>query len=71
MMHTAFGWRWGVVLCAMTAAASAQNAGQVLFNAPRVFAGGTNYIVTADFNGDGKLDMAAIRFPIQPFVGFD
>jgi hypothetical protein len=47
------------VFCAVTVSGSAPAAQNVSFDAPRVFAGGTNFnhIAVADFNGDGQPDL--------------
>lgn len=53
-------WFQAAVFCAAANAGLAQSGRPVAFNAPREFPGGTAGVVTADFNGDGSLDLATI-----------
>ncbi len=54
-------WAPALVICAAAVVMCAQAAQPVSFNAPREFPGGYAGIVTADFNGDGYLDIATIN----------
>lgn len=61
--HILVWFRRGAALCAIAvgAATGALALTPVSFNAPKTFPGGTAGIVAADFNGDGKLDLATIN----------
>src|SRR5690348_9955559 len=54
-------WVRAVFLWTAAGVACAQAAQPVSFNAPRAFPSGVNGIVTADFNGDGYLDIATVN----------
>jgi len=71
MLQGTSGWAWrALAFCATVAAGICPpSAGVLSFDAPSVYLGGGSGVVVADFNGDGKLDLAATGPALEVFLG--